>query len=217
MSFNNHILICDLSVKVFFSKSISLFRYYQNIFLKKYGGELTGTVVELGGEKEYNYQQFVPNASRYRCTNVARNFDEYLDITAMDLKNESQDSFLCISVLEHVFEIKKAFSEITRTLKPGGKLLLTVPFAYPYHDTYDCWRLSKDSYYEFLKGYEIRAFVHLGGKFSSIADNLKRPKEKYNPKYLIYKFIGFIVLLAGKKFEQLDGFPLGYGIYAIKK
>jgi ubiquinone/menaquinone biosynthesis C-methylase UbiE len=47
------------------------------------------------------------------------------------------DAIICISVLEHVFEYDKAINEIERVLKPGGKLLLTVPFGFPHHDKVD--------------------------------------------------------------------------------
>jgi len=35
----------------------SLFRKYQDIFLERYGKELRGNVIELGGEKKYNHAQ----------------------------------------------------------------------------------------------------------------------------------------------------------------
>jgi SAM-dependent methyltransferase len=217
MKFDKHILISELNTKVYFSKSISLFRHYQNLFLEKFSAQLTGNIVELGGEIQYDHKRFFRHAQSFTCSNIGRDHEYYLDMTNMKLENNSQDSYICISVLEHVFEIRNAFAEIERTLKPGGKLLITIPFAYPYHDEVDYWRLSTDSYYELLKNFEIVSFVHLGGLFSSIADNLKRPKEKWNIRYTVYKIIGFLVLLVGRRLERKDGFPLGYGIYCIKK
>ncbi len=217
MKYRNHILLFDLSTKIYFSKRTSLFRHYQNLFLKKYSKELSGDVIELGGEIGYNHKRFFSHAKSFTCSNINREHELYLDITKMGIESCSQDSFICISVLEHVFEIKNAVKEIERTLKPGGRILMTIPFAYPYHDEVDYWRLSIDAYKELFAGFEIREFVHLGGLFSSLADNLKRPKEKWTLRYTVYKITGFILVLLGKRFERLDGFPLGYGIYAVKR
>ena len=212
-----HILYNDISIRRYLKSKMSLFRFYQNKLLEDYGKELNLNIIELGGEKQYNHQRFFPNALSYKCSNINRDHDYFLDITQMHFEDNSQDAYVSISVLEHVFEINKAFSEIERTLKPGGKLLLSIPFAYPYHDEVDYWRLSADSYTEFLKNYEIKAFVHFGGLFSTISDNLNRPRNKWNKRYFFYKLLGMCVLLMGKIFERKDGLPLGYGIYAVKK
>ncbi|HQT31488.1 MAG: methylase [Hydrogenophilales bacterium 28-61-11] len=46
----------------------------------------------------------------------------------------SFDAVLCNQVLEHVFNPDEFLAEIERVLKPGGKLLLTVPFAWDEHE-----------------------------------------------------------------------------------
>jgi len=173
-------------------------------------------VIELGAERAYRHERFFPHASRYRLTNVARDADEHLDVTDMDLPDASVDGFVCISVLEHVFEIQRATSEIGRALRPGGKLLMTVPFGYPYHDEVDYWRLQVDAYEELLQGLEIRAFVHLGGTFSTIAENLKRPRRSFRKRFLVYKGLGLILTTCFGRLDCLDGMPLGYGVLAEK-
>jgi SAM-dependent methyltransferase len=44
------------------------------------------------------------------------------------------DAVLCNQVLEHVFNPDEFLAEINRVLKPGGKLLLTVPFVWDEHE-----------------------------------------------------------------------------------
>lgn len=195
----------------------SLFRKYQDMFLDQYGRELRGKVIELGGEKKYNHARFVPNAASYVCTNVAREYDEYLNVTDMPFPDNSQDAYLCISVLEHVPDIQKALIEISRTLKVGGAVLLTVPFAYPVHDEADFWRMSRGAFERNFERYEVKAFVHLGGLLSTICDVLQRPRYQRRGRHRVYKWAGvFIAALLGR-YDTLDSFPLGFGIYAIKK
>lgn len=59
------------------------------------------------------------------------------------LAEASVDVVLCTQVLEHVPTPAKLLSECSRVLKPGGYLLLTVPFCWEEHETpYDYCRWS---------------------------------------------------------------------------
>lgn len=216
MDAKNTLLISDLRFEIFFSK-ISFFRFYQDKFLSNYGRECTGHVIEVGGETQYQHQRFFPNASKFTCSNIDRDYTVKLDITQTGFENRSQDAYSCTSVLEHIFDLRAAVAEMARTLRSGGKLLLTVPFAYPYHDKVDYWRLSKDAYAALLEDFDIVAFVHLGGTFASIVDNLRRPRSSYSVRSLLKKALALLLLIFGRFLEQKDGFPLGYAVYAIRK
>jgi SAM-dependent methyltransferase len=211
------ILLSDLRMRVFLDRRRSIFRHYQNLFLERHGRELEGEIYEIGGEKSYDHQRFFPRASGFHCTNVARDHDEHLDVTQMGFADSSIDGFVCVSVLEHVYDIFRAAAEITRTLRPGGKLLLVVPFGFPYHDEVDYWRLSLDAFPRLFTGLDIEQIVHLGGLFSTIADNLKRPRAALRGRFLLYKLFGAATVATIGKLERLDGIPLGYGIVATKR
>jgi SAM-dependent methyltransferase len=201
----------------YYKSKTSLFRNYQYILLKKLGVHFKETVIEIGGETHYQHHKFFPYAKKFICTNVGRDYDIYLDITRTEFDDNSQDAYICISVLEHIPDIQKAIYEIKRTLKPGGKLLLVVPFAHAFHDDVDFWRLSESAYFKLFDDFKIEKFIHLGGIFSTCANAFQRPKGKITLRYLIYKTIGLIILFFGKFFEKIDTLPIGYGIYAIKK
>lgn len=71
------------------------------------------------------------------------------DIHALPFADNSQDAIVCVSVLEHVENPIKASEELYRVLKPGGKLLLYVPFLFYYHAEKgyykDYWRFTEDT------------------------------------------------------------------------
>lgn len=53
------------------------------------------------------------------------------------------DTILCTEVLEHTREPFKVMREFARVLKPGGSVLLSVPFIYPIHEApHDYWRFT---------------------------------------------------------------------------
>lgn len=71
------------------------------------------------------------------------------DIMKMPLDDASCDGIICLAVLEHVPRPWDAMQEMFRVLKPGGRLLLYVPFLYPYHAMPgyygDYFRFSEDA------------------------------------------------------------------------
>lgn len=71
------------------------------------------------------------------------------DIHKLPFPDNSQEAFICISVLEHVEEPVRGVAEMYRSLKPGGFCFLYVPFLYYYHaeEGYygDFWRFTKDT------------------------------------------------------------------------
>ena len=67
----------------------------------------------------------------------------------------SFDAVFMMEVLEHVPEPQQALSEIRRVLKPGGRLILSVPFIFPLHE-------EPHDYYRYTKyglAYMLRAFA----------------------------------------------------------
>jgi SAM-dependent methyltransferase len=60
--------------------------------------------------------------------------DLFYDGTKFPVPDAQFDSVLCNQVLEHVFNPEQFMSELARVLKPGGQLLLTVPFVWDEHE-----------------------------------------------------------------------------------
>lgn len=69
--------------------------------------------------------------------------DIYYDGQTIPVENAYFDSVFCSEVLEHLFEPDKILSEINRTMKPGGNILITAPFCWNEHEIpYDYARYS---------------------------------------------------------------------------
>jgi len=59
-----------------------------------------------------------------------------VDITEIPFESESYDAIICIHVLEHVENDRKAMDELYRVLKPGGWAMITVPIDFN-RETYE--------------------------------------------------------------------------------
>jgi len=70
------------------------------------------------------------------------------DIHNLPFENNSQDAIICLAVLEHVEDPKKAIQEIYRVLKIDGYCFIYAPFLFYYHAEKgyykDYWRFTKD-------------------------------------------------------------------------
>ncbi|HVX14789.1 MAG TPA: methyltransferase domain-containing protein [Pirellulales bacterium] len=65
------------------------------------------------------------------------------DLAALTLPDETAQTIVCVETLEHVFEARKAVSEMIRVLAPGGLMLIAAPLDFHIHDhPSDYWRLT---------------------------------------------------------------------------
>ncbi len=107
--------------------------------LKEYFPYLAGAVLDVGcGRKPY--RRFVTAQSYVGVdvdTPVTRSLgtvDVFYDGRSLPFPENSFDSVLCSQVFEHVFTPAQFLAEIHRVLRPGGGLLITVPFVWDEHE-----------------------------------------------------------------------------------
>ena len=107
--------------------------------LREFFPQLTGTVMDVGcGSQPYRAQ--LP-CTRYVGLDIdtpatrARGLAEaFYDGGRFPFADASFDAVLCSQVLEHVFTPEVFLGEIRRVLRPGGALLLAVPFVWDEHE-----------------------------------------------------------------------------------
>jgi SAM-dependent methyltransferase len=94
---------------------------------------------------------------------------------AIPLENESVDLIICIEVLEHLSNPKRAMEEMARVLKPGGHLFLTTPFFYQEHQQpYDFYRYTRYGLKYLLEtaGFSALSIRSEGGYYMVLRDQL---------------------------------------------
>jgi SAM-dependent methyltransferase len=69
--------------------------------------------------------------------------DRVEDVSALTLADGAAGTALCIETFEHVFEVRRAFDEVFRVLRPGGVFAITSPLNFRIH-AYpdDYWRMT---------------------------------------------------------------------------
>ena len=115
---------------------------------------LKGTLVDVGCGAQ-PYRLLLPETTRYRGidrSDASNRFGyvipdtTYYDGNRWPVEDEAADAVLCTEVLEHVQEPSDFLAEARRCLRPGGRLVLTVPFAARWHYIpHDYWRFTPSS------------------------------------------------------------------------
>jgi ubiquinone/menaquinone biosynthesis C-methylase UbiE len=100
------------------------------------------------------------------------------DITSIPRPDASFDAIMCTEVLEHVPDPVAALKELNRLLKPGGHLIITVPFASlthfaPYHFASGLSRFFFEHHLNAM-GYQNIEITLNGNYFEYLAQEVRR-------------------------------------------
>lgn len=127
---------------------------------------LTGRLLDVGcGAKPYQsfftVDTYIGLDIDSEATRKFAIADYFYDGEVFPFGDASFDSILCNQVLEHVFNPDEFIAEIKRVLKPGGRLLLTVPFVWDEHEQpYDYARYSSFGLRALLEKQGFRIVQH---------------------------------------------------------
>jgi SAM-dependent methyltransferase len=123
-----------------------------------------GPVYEFGsyqveGQEDYaNLRGLFPGRQYIGCDmRPGPGVDRVEDVSAIRLHDGSAGTVLCIETFEHVFEVRRAFDEVFRVLKPGGVFVITSPLNFRIHGyPDDYWRMTPNCLRRMLEPYGAR-------------------------------------------------------------
>lgn len=193
---------------------------------------LEGKALDLGGDSRSTYRQFLKGSPAFTILNFSPESapDIVHDLEQpLPVDSSSYDGVLLINVLEHIFNYQQLLAESARVLKPGGKIVVVVPFSFPVHPSpRDYWRFTGEALKKLLVdlGFQNIAITSLGsGVFSARYVALDRLMPSpirfvsyYTCRYIVRALDMLFTSTAralGKKYDPAD-YALGYGVTATK-
>lgn len=131
-----------------------------------------GRLLDIGcGAKPY--RSLAPGVDAYVGADITPGPD--VDIVLVPgepwpVASGSVDVLLCTQVLEHVADFEQVWSEVCRVLRPGGRLIATVPFTYNEHGSpHDYRRFSTHGVRRLAaRDYEVTEVRAQGGVGSTV-------------------------------------------------
>lgn len=156
-------------------------RKYLEKVLKQISNELEPNSLLLdAGAGDGRYKKYFPNVI-YESADICKlerdygNINYVCSLTDIPVEDNRFDTIICTQVLEHINEPGKTLIELSRVLKPNGKILLTAPLYYPEHEIpYDFYRYTQ---FGFKYLFEKANFGHiqiewLEGYYMTISNQL---------------------------------------------
>ncbi len=141
--------------------------------IKRYAYFIKGRVLDVGAGGFSRYKDLF-DVSEYVKMDIESGED--IDIVGrienIPTPNNSFDGIVCTQVLGDVYDLRKAFSELHRVLKPEGVVLITENLFDPLHDEpNDYWRFTRHSLRRLAEdaGFEVKILEHRGGYHSIMA------------------------------------------------
>ena len=138
------------------------------------------------------------------------------------------DTILCCEVLEHLPRPELALAELYRLLRPGGHLILSVPFLCRLHEEpHDYFRFTEHGLAELLsrQGFVVNAIVPTGGLFSFLGHQVSSVLMASVWRVPLLREVTMVlnaglVVAPSRALDRLSGvvrsLPVGYVVVAAK-
>ena len=175
---------------------------------------LSGLVLDLGGERHSRRGRFRPPTRpnlHWLCLNLNPGVapDVVGDAACVPLASGCADAVVCTEVLEHVVQPEQVIAECSRLLKPGGRLILSMPFLARIHaDPNDYQRFTAAKLVHILREADLTMeTMHKQGLyFTVLAEMLKTLIREVRPTPLRW-MIGALTLPVLDMLIWLEGHP----------
>ena len=154
--------------------------------------------------------------------------DYVCDLTSIPVPDAEFDAVLCTEVLEHVAHPGDVIRELSRVMKPGGRLFLTAPLASGLHQRPHHYYggYTPHFYQAFLPAhhFEIRELQPLGGLMLHVAQELHRAGRALDDAKVLSPWMRLILMywlprylaIRERKLE-IPEFTVGYMVEAVKR
>ena len=208
------------------NKNFSICKFYQVQELKKQ--KINKEIIEFGSNNydESLIKYYKKKISKIYYSNIfKKNNKDYFSIN-LEKKNNIKKKFsniLAFNVLEHIYNDSNAISEFKKMLKPNGKLYISTPFLYRYHQAPKDYKRYKLDYFEKIlkdKKFKIKKKISFGtgpflASYALMFDYIKKiPLICYPIVLFCYLMDNFLLIFHKKNKNNL--YPVCIFIVAQK-
>ena len=133
-----------------YERGLAVSRYFIDRFIESQKQDITGTVLEIKNRRytdgmghQVTESDVLDIDSENKDANIIADL-----ATADHVESDRYDCFILTETLQFVFDLHSAVRHAHRILKPGGVLLVSVPFIGPSDYElceFDCWRFTPRS------------------------------------------------------------------------
>jgi SAM-dependent methyltransferase len=189
-----------------------------------------GRLLDCGCGQVPYYEIYKDQVDEVICTDWQKSLhdnkfiDVYSDLNErLNFDDSSFDTVILTDVLEHIYKPEKLLSEIHRILRPGGRVIIAVPFLYRIHEEpHDYFRYTEYSLKKLCDkaGLKILKLEPYGSYFDVLFDTIN--KVFIRKLYMLKLFIPLTSLVKksfiNRKINKAhqDKYPLGYILCAEK-
>jgi SAM-dependent methyltransferase len=185
---------------------------------------LGGRVLDVGGARQRGAFRR-PAGARWVVADIERAHrpDVTADVQALPFRDGAFDAIKATEVLEHVPDVGRALAECRRVLRPGGHLVITVPFLERLHgDPGDYSRYTRSMWERLLALNDLKtvAIEEQGGYFTHLAGLLRflvlrAPRPVRWAGYGFFPLLDLMARLDGSARARRSDFAAFVGGYLI--
>jgi SAM-dependent methyltransferase len=206
-------------------------QHMAGVYQRAIEGFAHGTLLDLGCGQVPFYGLYRDRVTESLCIDwpnshhPVSHIDQAMDLNEpLALPSESIDTILLTEVLEHIARPEVLWGEMARVLRPGGTLILTVPFLYWVHeDPYDYFRYTEYRLRLFCQdhGFTVVELEPTGGAPEVLLDILAKHCGVSRVLSFCHGLFSRGVMALGpvRKLSRITGrkFPLGYCLVARRE
>lgn len=185
---------------------------------------IRGDILDCGCGKVPYYEMYKDNSSSITCIDwqvspgSINHIDEAGDLNeGLPYSDESFDGVILTDVLEHLHSPSVLLEHVYRTLRPGGKVVVGVPFLYNIHEApHDYYRYTEFSLRRLfdLAGFDVVELQPYGGYFDSLFNQIHKFKSRSRALFYGTEWIrkAFMKIPPLRRRNDLlaPNYPLGY-------